>query len=160
MLRCRGLALGAIWDTTPRYHLEIVRDSERAKDLIDNADNVTIPGSYELNLSRLLNDNYDTMKWYDWEDDMASLSRDWPNVLFALSGEGEEPGDLWKAWVRNGKVIKVEGRIVYDVPNLDKVLPINDTVEEKYRAEKKAELQATIKDLENRLQELKGLSKD
>ena len=143
-----------------RYELEIVRDSERAKDLIDSADSVTIPGSYDLNLSRLLNGNYDTMKWYDWESDMASLSKDWPNVLFALSGEGEEPGDLWKAWVRNGKVVKVQGRIVYDVPDLDKVLPVNDTVEEKYRAQKKAELQATIKDLENRLAELKGLSKD
>ncbi|QAY08764.1 hypothetical protein SEA_GENIE2_106 [Streptomyces phage Genie2] len=143
-----------------RYQLEIVTDSERAKDLIDAADSVIIPGSYELSLSRLLNGNYDTMKWYDWESDMAALSRDWPNVLFAISGEGEEPGDLWKAWVRNGKVIKVQGRITYDVPDLDRELPVNYDVEEKYKAEKKAELQATIKDLESRLAELKGLSKD
>src|ERR1041384_5880472 len=95
-----------------RYELEIVRDSERAKDLIDSADSVTIPGSYDLNLSRLLNGNYDTMKWYDWESDMASLSKDWHvafpvvplhPIIVAISGEGEEPGDLWKAWVRNGK---------------------------------------------------------
>jgi len=36
------------------------------------------------------------IKWYDHRKDMLKLSLEFPDVLFTLSGAGEEPGDLWK----------------------------------------------------------------
>ncbi len=48
-------------------------------------------------------DSYDTCKWYEHEDDMRQMSKAIPDVLFHLSGEGEESGDIWDAWFLNGK---------------------------------------------------------
>ena len=39
--------------------------------------------------------SYDSMKWYDHEDHMQTLAYEFPNMLFALEGHGEEWGDMW-----------------------------------------------------------------
>ena len=49
-------------------------------------------------------DDSDTMKWYDWEQDMRTLSGKFPGVLFQLDGEGEESGDVWRAHFYDGKM--------------------------------------------------------
>ena len=57
-------------------------------------------------MSYALEENGDTAqscKWYDHEPDMRAMSKAIPNVLFHLSGEGEESGDIWDAWFLNGK---------------------------------------------------------
>ena len=77
----------------------------------------------------------DSAKWYDWEKDMKELSSKYPHLLFELSGEGEEAGDMWKAWARNGKVVTVRARIVFDEPDIDKELPTPD-IEAAIEAEK------------------------
>ena len=56
----------------------------------------------------------DECKWYEWADDMKDLSKAFPNVIFQVSGEGEEQGDIWRAWIKNGKVVIHEARIVID----------------------------------------------
>lgn len=132
------------------FELEIIRDSEMAREILEKKDSITIPGRYELNLGRLIAGNYDEMKWYDWREDMKMLSQEWPNVLFALSGDGEEH-DLWKAWFRNGRMAEAEARIVYDEPDLDKVLPLDVNIEKQYTARKKKELEDTIQELKVRL---------
>jgi hypothetical protein len=43
-------------------------------------------------------------KWYDYAVDMGLFSLKYPNILFTLSGEGEESGDIWKAYFLNGKM--------------------------------------------------------
>lgn len=43
-------------------------------------------------------------KWYDWEQDMLLLSARFPDVLFQLDGDGEESGDIWRAYFMNGKM--------------------------------------------------------
>lgn len=59
-------------------------------------------------------------KWYDWEKDMVKLSKEFPNTLFYVEGEGEENGDLWKARVFNGVCHVVNAEIVYpDFPALE-----------------------------------------
>lgn len=45
----------------------------------------------------------DSSKWYEALDDTKVFSLKHPTVLFTLSGEGEEPTDIWKLYVRNGK---------------------------------------------------------
>ena len=57
-------------------------------------------------------------KWYEHNEDMTLMSKDIPNVLFALAGEGEESGDLWRAYYLNGKTWRSKAEIVY--PPLDR----------------------------------------
>ena len=64
-------------------------------------------------------DNLDTlfeeeMKWYDATSDMIKLSERFPNVLFELSGKGEEHDDIWKEYYYNGACQHCAGRIVFD----------------------------------------------
>ena len=42
-------------------------------------------------------------KWYGHHQDMITLSEKHPNTLFCLEGTGEESGDMWKTYYRNGK---------------------------------------------------------
>ncbi len=57
-------------------------------------------------------DNADTLemaleepiKWYSCEEDMLEVSKNFPNVMFTLEGEGEEQGDMWIDHFKNGKM--------------------------------------------------------
>lgn len=53
-------------------------------------------------------------KWYEHEEEMRSFSRKYPNVIFILSGAGEEQGDLWKKYFKNGKMQIALAKITYD----------------------------------------------
>lgn len=43
------------------------------------------------------------VKWYDHDKDIIALSKQFKDVLFTLSGEGEEAEDIWKKYFQNGK---------------------------------------------------------
>lgn len=47
---------------------------------------------------------YDTRKWYDHEEDMMRLSREYPDMIFLLEGWGEEPDDVWRKYFKGGKM--------------------------------------------------------
>jgi len=103
-----------------------------------DAENGAKYGQYDANLDDWTYGEFfggDTAKWYDWEKDMQAVSSQYPHLLFFLEGEGEEAGDIWKAWARNGKVITVRARIVFDEPDLDRDLPTPD-IEAAIEAEK------------------------
>ncbi len=51
------------------------------------------------------------IKWYDWEEHMRKLSSEIPSVLFIVNGVGEEDGDIWRAYITNGKC-QLESAIV------------------------------------------------
>lgn len=52
-------------------------------------------------------------KWYDHEEEMAEFSKIYPDVVFELSGEGEESGDIWKKYFKNGQKQICMAEIVY-----------------------------------------------
>lgn len=59
-----------------------------------------------------------TWKWYDFAKDMAAVSQAFPDVVFALEGEGEERGDKWTAKFYNGAyfpVPRLEAFIIHKV---------------------------------------------
>lgn len=58
----------------------------------------------------------DSCKWYDYEPDMIKVSKKFKNLIFAISGEGEEAGDIWRAYFQNGNATHYRARIVFDDP--------------------------------------------
>lgn len=54
-----------------------------------------------------------SVKWYDHEKDMKKLSKEYPEHLFQLDGEGEEDGDIWRRYFKNGKMQDAEATVVY-----------------------------------------------
>ena len=59
-------------------------------------------------------------KWYDEEQHMRKMSIEFPEILFIISGEGEEAGDIWKAYYLNGKRKYEEGELKVDGFNPNK----------------------------------------
>lgn len=59
----------------------------------------------------------DSMKWYDHDRDMMKLSKAFPDELFILHGEGEENGDLWNAYYKDGKMEICRAETVYPEPD-------------------------------------------
>lgn len=57
----------------------------------------------EYHIEDALNNDAGDWKWYEHEDDMRKISNAFAGYLFVLSGEGEEPGDIWKKYFLNGK---------------------------------------------------------
>lgn len=60
-------------------------------------------------------------KWYDHDDDMLELSRQFPTVLFTLYGEGESSDDIWVSYYYNGRSQYSKARIEYDDFSEDKL---------------------------------------
>jgi hypothetical protein len=56
----------------------------------------------------------DSCKWYDHELDMIGFSEAYPKTVFKLEGEGEDSGDLWVKYFKNGRMQKCQAKIVYD----------------------------------------------
>lgn len=64
-----------------------------------------------------IDDNGDTSencKWYSAEQDILAFSKQYPNWLFQLDGEGEESGDIWRKYFVDGKMQDAKARTVYD----------------------------------------------
>lgn len=54
------------------------------------------------------------VKWYDHENDIMKLSKNYPDVVFFWSGTGEESDDQWRFYAKNGKTCKIKARIEFD----------------------------------------------
>ena len=68
----------------------------------------------DINLEHLSEDTY---KWYDWSEDMSTLSKSYPSLLFTLYGDGEDADDHWVAYIHNGHVQQECAVLVY--PKMD-----------------------------------------
>jgi hypothetical protein len=84
---------------------------------------------YELETSPLLteeiedaigNDDYMLLalqikcNWDNHEEHMRNLSLKFPDYIFKLSGVGEEPGDLWIKYFKNGKMQFCPAHILFE----------------------------------------------
>lgn len=56
----------------------------------------------------------DECKWYDHDVHMKEVSRQSPDIIFKLHGEGEESGDVWYKYYKNGKVQKCNAIITFE----------------------------------------------
>lgn len=81
-----------------RYELTVTPELDIA--FIQNR----IDGGRDLDDLEELSD--ETTKWYEHEKDMRALSKDYPDHLFQLDGRGEEQGDVWRKYFKDGKMQK------------------------------------------------------
>jgi len=72
-------------------------------------------------VGELINNGLIDCKWYEHDDDMLRLSERYPMVVFTLSGEGEESGDIWKKYYCAGKVQIARAKITFDPFDKDKL---------------------------------------
>ena len=94
------------------YKLEIHQDPNNQTDEIQKyftADEND--GEYWYNI---LDEPYDSMKWYNHDADMLHISRLWPDVVFRLEGNGEEKWDWWVKYYKNGKIQTCRAKITFD----------------------------------------------
>ena len=94
-------------DCTDREKYEHIVNEMESMDLFDYCGFHAYPANLGFS-------SYDTVKWYDWEEDMRKVSAAFPDVHFTLHGEGEENGDLWYAHFLGGKMQYCPAKIVYD----------------------------------------------
>lgn len=53
-------------------------------------------------------------KWYEHNEEMIELSKQFPETVFCLYGNGEENGDTWYQYYKNGKSQYCPAKISYD----------------------------------------------
>lgn len=58
-------------------------------------------------------------KWYDCGEDLGAFSSGYPGILFEMSREGEDPGDLEKIFAYEGKWYSEYAEIVWPVFDKD-----------------------------------------
>ena len=55
----------------------------------------------------------DSCKWYDNDVNMREISRRYPDLLFVLTGQGEEPNDMWRCYHKAGKRQREQAKVEY-----------------------------------------------
>ena len=104
-----------------RYKLDIfpVKERQKVVDWLKETADFCLYGNEWLVC--LIEDpfNSDLTKWYNHDKDMRELSKHFSELLFVLSGKGEEPGDIWIAYYKNGKAQIEQAKIQIDPFNPD-----------------------------------------
>jgi hypothetical protein len=84
-----------------RYSLEVKEGDLRIQEILDQVENEFEGLNYAIDSD---GDSLDSVKWYEHEAEMHFLSLKFPNIVFQLHGEGEESGDVWYKYFKNGSL--------------------------------------------------------
>lgn len=69
-------------------------DEKALQEFEPSPDDFTYPPEYIKHL--IADDEDNEWKWYNWEKDIQTLAKKFPNITFILHGDGEESGDIWE----------------------------------------------------------------
>ena len=75
-------------------------------------------------------------KWYDWEEDMLLLSSKFPDLLFTLSGDGDDSDDKWIAYFNAGREQYCPAEIIYPDYDPSLLAPSKDSIPNSYSYER------------------------
>ncbi len=88
------------------FIIQIVKQQENVKLLVEDYLQNILGSDFFL-------DNSFNMKWYNFEEEMKTLSLKFPDVLFKVDGNGEENGDIWRSYFCNGHMITSTATLVF-----------------------------------------------
>lgn len=94
------------------YNLSMVEGDEK---LINEFRNFSESAKYAINE---WGDGEESCKWYDSNEELVKFSKLHPEAIFCLEGEGEENGDSWKLYVKDGHYQECRAKLVF--PEFDK----------------------------------------
>lgn len=80
-------------------------------DISDNSEEIQEAINLKSGYERV---DEDSIKWYDCEKDMRDVSVDFPNIVLTVSGEGEESGDIWRGYFKDGKGFISKAKLVFE----------------------------------------------
>lgn len=92
---------------------------------VGNTDLISEFVSENENADHALYENGETRqecKWYDHEQELKSFSANHPETIFQLNGEGEESGDIWIKYFKNGRCQTCKAKLVFDDFNENKLV--------------------------------------
>jgi hypothetical protein len=69
---------------------------------------------YERSMENMYADWTECFKWYDHEQEMIEFSKFVPEIVIKLHGIGEEQGDEWYKYFKNGKMQVCRAIITFD----------------------------------------------
>ena len=102
------------------YYLDIHEGNKTIEEVLNNIDESEFEGIY-YSIDEY-GDTVDAVKWYNHEDDMKKFSKLYPELVFVLKGEGEESGDVWRKYFKNGKMHSCYVKLVFDDYDENKLL--------------------------------------
>ena len=60
-------------------------------------------------------------KWYEYDTHMRKISEQYKDTLFTVNGDGEESGDIWRKYYKNGKCMDASPEFIYPEFDEDKL---------------------------------------
>lgn len=99
----------------------IAHEDELTKQIKDRLEVIS---DYAFDLSNGEISSCDEYKWYECDNDMTQLSREFPTVLFSLDWIGED-NDRGRTYYLNGRSQAGKVKITYSDPDMDKLRGIN-----------------------------------
>lgn len=84
-----------------------VKDEEQLEELHELLDDYGIL-QYALDFGTLYGDEVEffscgAVKWHEHEEDMKKVSKEFPDMVFQLRGNGDDPEDIWEKYFQNGE---------------------------------------------------------
>ena len=103
------------------YHTMMVLDTDEEKEgeIIDKLRETCEDAKYSID-----EDGYpmDETKWYDCDQHLREFSKKYPDVVICIHGEGEETGDIWDHYFKDGKMQSCDAEVIippYDESKLE-----------------------------------------
>lgn len=108
-----------------RYELDIIENNSEVSDvvIIQGLRDFSEGANYSIDE---YGECYNDTKWYDYEKDLKYYSSQYPNVLFCLNGEGEESGDIWKHYFKNGSSKYCPAKITFGSVEAEQKIDIDE----------------------------------
>ena len=89
-------------------------DTLRANELLDG--DVFDVCAYHHDEQTAYFNAYGRCKWYNHSFDMVNISRQFPDMVFKLCGDGEESEDMWHEYFHNGTTEECHAQIIFPKP--------------------------------------------